>query len=304
MSLLKNIQNGNNWNIGFCDLAPEDFIANRKLGKIRWMKHDYNDRFFADPFILKADEKEIIVFAEEYIFDQPPGRIVELVIDRESKCLKQRYVLLELPTHLSYPAILKTSDGISVYPENGQSGCLNIYRYDSKSHKLVEPRRLINEPVADATIYRSVDGKYLMAATKYPDNQQDCFLFETSNLSDGFVPVSEAPFETSRACSRPAGNFFEAGGKVYRPAQDCSAHYGGGLSIMDFDAESGTEKFLFKVESQSYKYSRGIHTINFADGLCVVDGLGFYYPTVGRIYASKTVETMRTSLKRLFKFGR
>ena len=69
MSFLNNIKNGSCWNIGFCEYTPEMLIKNRALPTIQWMKHPYKDRFFADPFILKVTDMEIVVLAEEYVFD-------------------------------------------------------------------------------------------------------------------------------------------------------------------------------------------------------------------------------------------
>jgi len=44
-----------------------------------------------------------------------------------------------------------------------------------------------------------------------------------------------------------------------------------------------------------------LHTINFHEGLCVVDGLGYLYPRLGRWYASPKMEKIRTIAKRLMR---
>ncbi len=299
MGLLKNIQNGSNWNIGFCDMTPEELVSEKRLRPIQWMKHPYKDRFFADPFIYKVTSQEIIVFAEEYVFDNPPGLIVELVIDRNTKRLKQRYELLRLPTHLSYPAIIR-EDGVTyVYPENGASEKLNIYRYDEIEHKLMEPICILNEAVADATMYKLNNGKFLLVATKYPENQENAYCYESLSVKGPFVPQSEAPFQTSRSCSRPAGNFFEAYGQLYRPAQNCVGSYGASTNVMEFDASTLREKVIFELKPQGRRYPLGLHTINFYEGLCVVDGLGYLYPTLGKWYCSPLVENIRISYKKI-----
>lgn len=299
MGFLKNLQNGSNWNIGFCDMTPEELVAEKKLKPIQWMKHPYKDRFFADPFIYKVTEQEIIVFVEEYVFDNPPGLIVELVIDRQSKQLKKRYELLRLPTHLSYPAIIREGGETYVYPENGNSGELNIYRYDEVQHKLVEPVCILNETVADSTMRRLTNGQFLLVATKYPDNQENAYAYESSSIKGPFEPIGSEPFQTSRACSRPAGDFFEAFGQLYRPAQNCVGNYGASTNVLEFDASSCREGAIFELKPQGRRYPLGLHTINFYEGLCVVDGLGYLYPTLGKWYSSTLVENIRISYKKI-----
>ena len=49
------------WNIGFLNI-DKDFV-NKSTWDIRWMKHNYKDRWFADPFILKVTR---VVFTTSY----------------------------------------------------------------------------------------------------------------------------------------------------------------------------------------------------------------------------------------------
>ena len=98
--------NNQNWNIGFSDTTSHELIKQKKLGKVEWLKHSYKDRFFADPFVYSKNDDEIVVFVEELEFDKPIGRLVELVVDTKTKKLLRKYTLLELESHLSYPAII------------------------------------------------------------------------------------------------------------------------------------------------------------------------------------------------------
>ena len=303
MIFLKNIKNGSFWNIGFCDYTPEMLIKNKALPKIQWMKHPYRDRFFADPFILNVTESEIIVFVEEYVFDNPPGRIVELVLDKKTKQLKKRFELLKLDSHLSYPAIIRKGDEILVYPENGASGKLNIYYYDAENHKLVEPYLIHEEAVFDATIIQKTDGSCIMVATKQPDNLENAYLFCASSFEGPFLQIGKSPFQPDRSCARMAGNFFKTFGQLYRPAQDCVSRYGSGIAIMQFDETTNKEQKIFTLRPNSYKYNLGLHTINFHNGICVIDGYGFLYPTLGRIYVSKIVQSIIHLIKKVARYA-
>ena len=286
--IIDRLRYSQNWNIGFCDISPDVFIKNKQLGHIEWMKHPYRDRFFADPFILKVTEDDIIVFAEECLFDNPKGRIVELIIDQSTKRLKQKYLLLETDTHLSYPAIIYSEDKVYVYPENSKSGVLNLFIYDEENHKLTKPVSILDEAVADSTIIES-DGKFYLVATKYPETQVKVFLYIADSVKGPYNQCSNNPFNTDKKSSRPGGNFFDVNGTWYRPAQNCFERYGSGLSIMkvlSFTEDAMKEKYEFSIYPQSFRYNLGIHTINFRDGYCAIDGYGYLYPIIGRMYSS------------------
>ena len=284
MNLLRKIQYNQYWNIGFCEQTPEELICDKQLKPVKWLKHPYRDRWFADPFIYKVTESEIVVFVEECPMENPKGIICELVIDRKTMRLKERYVMLELDTHLSYPAIISHGGKDYVYPENGASGKLNIYEYDEVNHKLVNPVCILDEAVADATIIKQND-RYYMSATKFPETQEKAFLYMADSLFGPFEQVEEKPYQMELGCSRQGGNYFDAYGSTFRPAQDCKERYGGALAIMNSDFSNGIqENEVFKITPQKGKFGLGLHTLNFVNGLCVIDGYGYYMPLFGNYY--------------------
>lgn len=284
MRLLSYILYNQNWNIGFIEQTPENLIENQQLGKVQWMKHQYKDRWFADPFILKVTQDEIVIFVEECKIKQPKGILCELVINRHTKKLKQRYVLLELNTHLSYPAIIRKNGKVYVYPENGASRKLNLYEYDEKNHKLINPKCILDEAVADATILHFGE-EYYLCATKYPDTQSKVYLYKSDSLQGQFLPCNKEPFNTSLDSSRPAGDWIISGKALYRPSQNCVTRYGSAISFMYVKIAGNSIKEIksFSIHPVSWRYNLGIHTLNFKDGLCVVDSYGYLYPIIARI---------------------
>ena len=53
------------WNIGFIESSSREIVAsNDSLLRVHWLKHNYKDRFFADPFVLSVDENVINVLVE------------------------------------------------------------------------------------------------------------------------------------------------------------------------------------------------------------------------------------------------
>lgn len=297
MNLFRRLKYDTNWNVGFCEITKEEFLKVGNLGRVRWLHHPYKDRWFADPFILSFSESEIVVFVEECPIENPKGIICELVIDRKTMVLKSRYVLLELDTHLSYPAIIRKGDKIYVYPENGASGSLKMYEYNPKAHKLENPVCVLNEAVADSTILE-VAGQFYLAATRFPKTQEEAFLYKSDSLVGPYIDVKGKPFESDRSCSRPAGNFFEVDGTLYRPAQNCASRYGAGISLMKckLAGERMEEEKAMDITPLSWRYEIGIHTLNFCDDLCVIDGAGYLYP-----YSGYIIEGLRKLKRRISK---
>ena len=285
-----------NWNIGFCKTTPDVFIKEKKLPSISWLKHPYKDRWFADPYILKVTEKEIIVLVEECIIDKPKRVICELVIDKQTMKLKERLLLLELDTHLSYPTIIRHKGQIYVCPENGASGELNIYEYDKGNHILTNPICVLKEAVADANIIEK-DGRFFISATKYPQTQECAFLYGADNLFGPYNQLFEEPFQTDKGYSRQGGDWIKTNDAIYRPVQDCRIRYGASLNIIKTELNDGEirETIQFALSPQSWRYSEGLHTINFLDGLCVVDSCGYLYPAMK--YIHKTGQKIKRFLQ-------
>lgn len=280
------LKNKNYYNVGFIEMNPQDIVINKRISKVEWMRHNYRDCFIADPFILKVSDEEIVVLAEECPFGNSlNGVIVELHVDRKTKELVKRYEILNLETHLSYPAIIRKNGKIYVYPENGHSGKLYIYEFDETNHRLINPKLILDEPVVDATIIERPDGWY-MAATSLKCTRKDVYLYKSDNFNCIFKKVSDIPFNKSIKQSRSAGDFFCVAGELYRPTQDCEKRYGAALSIMKVDefGETIKEHLFAHIEPVSFRYNLGIHTINFYDGICVIDGYGYLHPVIARLY--------------------
>ena len=273
-----------NWNIAFCDLSPDDLVKQKCLPPVKWLKHPYKDRWFADPFILSVSDNEIVVLVEECPIENPRGLIVELHIDKESMRLKNRYVLLSLGTHLSYPFIFHSNGKTYVCPENGESGKWSCYEYNPETHSLTSPVVIYNGAIADASIIEK-DNQCYMVAAKFPETLSNAYLFKKG--ADGiFNQLFDSPI-SSGLISRPGGAWIIANSKIYRPVQNCTVEYGGSLVIREcnMNAYIYEEKDLFELMPVDNDHCLGLHTINFKDNLCVIDGCGYLYPFWGRSYS-------------------
>lgn len=273
----------NMWNIGFIEEGLKDTLFNNKP-KIHWVKKRFNDRWFADPFILDVTSDEIIILAEEYCYEIKRGRIARIVIDRKTYEEKNFEIVLDLPTHLSFPFIFRKNGSIYIMPENSASGCSNIYRYDDSERKTTFIKRSFNDPFTDATIFK-IQQDFFLWTTMLPDPNGmilSVYKFDTQKMEVGEKVVT---IDFLQCTARNAGEVFELEGELYRPAQDCTKCYGNGIVLQKVTRYG--EKWSFEDINSFYpntfKYNQGLHTFNHYNGLIVIDARGYRNPILARI---------------------
>jgi hypothetical protein len=269
------------YNIGFIDLSQLD----KDRLDVRWMKHRYTDRWFADPFILKIADGEIVLLVEEKYEPIRRGRIARLVVDQTTYQLKSTEVIFEPQTHVSFPAIIRHEGEIYLYPENSDKGkgVLKLYKYNERDKKVEEVALLCKEPLTDAIITTQFDAPYLFA-TKCPCPNNNVLNIYRSDAWDGpYEPYNAFVFKDNTA--RGAGDLFQMDGKWIRPAQDCNGGYGKGIVLQEIEYEHGKFNFIERKRfyPNSWKYRSGLHTLNVQGPIVVVDGRGFKRTSGGNL---------------------
>ena len=274
------------YNIGFIDGNLKDVIEESRSIKVNWLKHTYKDRWFADPFILDVTDDEIWVLVEEWYDPINRGRISKLIIDKQTYKLKDILVLLELESHLSFPAIRRAQDGIYIYPENSVTGKLTEYKYIPEKEKLEVSSVIANEALTDA-IQTDIFGERFLFSTRLPDaNGKDLYIYQYSEKTKTFKEVSQ--YHYNENLSRSAGDFFRYGENVYRPSQVCIKSYGDAVSIQEVNYSNGqySEKEIRRIYSPHPDLDLGFHTFNTYKGVIVVDGVGYRRAKLCRILRS------------------
>ena len=262
------------WEIGFVEGGLSSVMENSHLS-IHWLKHNYKDRWFADPFILDVTESEIYVLAEEYRYETTKGRIALLVVDKRTYELKTLDIVLELDTHLSFPAIWRENGHVYVYPESWHSGELSLYEYKGRCRGLAFKKVLCNESMADAVMTDLFGKRQLFSVW-----ENDKLRVYDFNPTTGLFELSYVkPF--GKATARCAGDFYRYKGKVYRPAQVCVERYGEAVEIQEvvWDDEGNLCFVPLKTLYSSHpSLNTGMHTLNSFKGMAVVDVHGWRHP--------------------------
>lgn len=279
------------WNIGFTETPLQDILAGKPI-QYRWMKHNYENRWFADPFLLDVTDDTYIVLAEDFQDSRGYAVISKLVVDKKNLELKSVTQLLDRGTHLSFPIFIKNGDDVLVYPENSQSGELNLYQYDQQNEKLVKLETIKKAPLTDAVLLE-YDGEDLMFATKLPNpngNQLDIYV-----KKDGQYVLKEV-LDVEGRTARMGGDFFWVDGVLYRPAQDNNECYGGALILQRAVVKDGKWSFedVRRLTSPHPQYTTGLHTFNICKGTVVVDIHGYRKHAWLSSLLTKTINSVRT----------
>ena len=265
------------YNIGIIPF-PHDLPNTAKLPPVKWLRHSYTDRWFADPFIVDADDTTFTIFVETYFYGVRKGAIGRIKASREDFRLLEYNTILELPTHLSFPAWFKRNGEIYVYPENSRSGRLNLYRYDAAADRLIAVDILADEPLTDAVIIPLADKRFITATTSTDPNGDVCIILAGGGDGEPFAPLTTLRMTDNTA--RGAGLPFEHNGTLYRPAQVCNGAYGIGVALQAVtEAPDGAPALDERCRYMVYdkRYNAGFHTFNRFGDTVVVDG--YYYPT-------------------------
>lgn len=267
------------WDLAFVT-NPMDEILDGKELSIRRVNSHYKGRWFADPFILSYDDNEIVLLAEDYWDSDQLGRISKVVIDRKTTGIRDVEVILQLETHLSFPAIIRSEGKIFIYPENSCAGGLWLYEYNPQTDECKKNQELSDQPLTDAII-TNLFGEKQIFSTKEPNpNKNVLEVYDWDEGKKAFEHSESITFQENIA--RNAGDFFEYKGTVYRPAQECNQMYGHAVSLQKVEKTENGYSFTEVRRIMPPKGAFGIHTFNTYNGLTVIDMKVFRHPWIAK----------------------
>lgn len=239
---------------------------------------DDGKRYFADPFLVARDGA-LHLFVEEYPYATGKGFISVATLGADGVFSTPRPIL-ETGVHLSYPFVFDRDGVTYMLPESTGARELRLYRAERFPDVWVPDRVLIPDIVAaDATLFESNDRIWLLASLSH-EGQSDwdsLDIFHAPSLDGPFAPLADNPVLVDGVQARGGGRFFEQGGAIFRPAQDCSRGYGSALALCRvdrFDATGFAQTVVARLACPPIPGCRGVHTLNAADGFEAIDLLG------------------------------
>lgn len=275
------------WGIGLSRGNLADIIRQKKFDlSFQWLTLEDKSVSYADPFIFKTDDGRINILFESVNSRSLDGKISLMICNELFDPILEK-TILDTKDHLSYPFIFKENGINYVFPENAFSGSLSCYAFDSVKRIFTGKREIIDLPLLDATILKR-DGKYWLFATMLGDAlNSDLHIFYSDSLFGPYTPHAGNPVKQQLDGTRPAGNFIEVDGQVYRPAQNCSNYYGESITINRIktltEKEFAEEAHMIIEPNKNDEFNYGIHTINAVDDIIIVDGQKSYFQPVQQL---------------------
>lgn len=267
------------WVIGLCHADIKEIIRTRSFSQdIKWLSINSTDHFNADPFLFRGNDGSLNIFYEDLILDEQYGKIFLMTIDNSFTRFSTK-LLLDTKSHLSYPFIFKEDNRIFVFPEASKSGRLTCYEYDQGTQSLSYLMEILHLPLLDSTILKYKSKYWLFGTINGKDSHNKLYVFFSDNLLGPYVGHPANPVKNSLNSSRPAGNFIEIDGGIYRPSQNCAESYGESLTINKvsrLDETNFAEEpyMIIKINGENLRKNNihSIHTFNIVDDIIAVDG--------------------------------
>jgi len=235
------------------------------------------DRYWADPFPVRVGN-EYYIFHEEAPLSHYKGTIVLSVVDSAGKTAGP-IPILEKDYHLSYPFVFQWDGEFFMIPETAAHNQVELYHCVTFPSRWKLERVLLSGLAASDPTPAFLFGKWWLFASipvAGAGTSGELHLFYADSPLGPWTPHRANPVKSDVRSARPAGRIFERDGQFYRPAQDCSRRYGYAVSInriVQLNPDFYREVEVDKLVPNGKPDVAGVHTLNMADDMTVIDCL-------------------------------
>ena len=233
-------------------------------------------RYLADPFLIKKN-KDHYCFVEDYSSKINKGCISVYKIN-ENSC-EEVGIALKEDFHLSYPFVFSHKDELYMCPETHEAKEIRLYKCIEFPLKWKYLKTLIpNVSAVDTNIFFKDNRWWLMtnlSNCSLEDHASQLHIFSCEELiSDNWKPHKKNPIIFNPINARNGGLISETN-DFYRVHQKPGFdNYGESLSVSkinELNDENYSEINELKILPNFFKDINGTHTLNFKDGLLVLD---------------------------------
>jgi hypothetical protein len=230
------------WNIALYSV-PGEFEIDRQLpnATLIFSSHQLrrNIRHIhtrADPFLFSTGDELYLFF--EAVETNWHGRI-EAYKTRDMVTFANIGTILELPYHLSYPAVFSHGRSVYMIPESSKANEVALFKFGDFPFRLEKANVILKGPYVDTSplYYKGI--WYLF--TTSPSGLE--IYFATDIINGPYCPHPNNPITRDQRFSRSGGLPVIVNGRLFRIAQDCSKIYGENLNILR----------VFDISTSSYR---------------------------------------------------
>ena len=266
--------------IGWRRLAAQNAVAQTLAWPAQGYRFIEDDgaRYFGDPFVFAKDGR-VFICCEEFPYATGKGVLSVFELADDGVISPPRPVM-EQDYHLSYPQLFERDGALWMIPETAAANRIELYRAE-RFPDLWRREAVLVDGVraADPTLIEH-EGRLWLFATVAEDGLSDwdaLHVYAADDLRGPWRAHPANPVLIDAASARPAGPLFQRGGELWRPAQDCSQGYGGGLTLCRVDRLDESEfrqtQMARLKPSRSWR-AHGAHTLHHAAGVEVIDVVG------------------------------
>lgn len=281
------------WNVGYCNCSLENFLQERPSHKdIFWLKKPSKSQYLADPFVITTN-KDTYIFFEWYSYKEGKS---DIAVALKSENFSKYHKISNFKEHRSYPFVFSKNNTIYCIPEAYQTKKVILYRFDESDLSLKEDSVLLEgKPYVDPTLCFH-DGKWFLFVSPQEQSHTNLEIFWSENTRGPYKPHLQNPVKIDCHGSRPAGKIVEINGRLTRPSQDSTAHYGQAIVMQEIN-ELDEQRYKEEVSEVIFpfshaKYDKGIHTINSDGKITVFDSKRFTFTFAG------FAEQLRSKIRR------
>ena len=281
------------WCIGIVERPIASCLKEDIPPEVRWLPNLGPTRYSADPFGITSEDN-VTILCEDFDYSTHRGRITALEIS-ETGDVARSDIAISQPFHLSYPYIVQEEGETYCIPESSESGELALYKATCLPYEWEKTATLIEEfSGLDATIFEFDNYWWLTCTSAGKGRNDKLLIWYSDELRGPWIPHAQNPVKIDVRSARPAGTPFVHDGELYRPAQDCSATYGGRVVInrvLKLTPTTFEEEPYRTIDPQiSGLYDRGFHTLSrLSETRTLVDGKRYRFQPAGLLHALRFI---------------
>jgi hypothetical protein len=195
---------------------------------------------YADPFLFEREGSHFLFF--EAWRDGEKGVLCCMELGKDGPTSPR--VILERPYHLSYPQVFEWKGEIYLLPETSQNRTVEAYRAVEFPWRWTPDAVLMDDVVAvDSTLLQH-DGKLWLFAAGLGGKEfanHELSLFYSESLTGPWTAHPRNPIVRDVHRARSAGPIVVEHGRLIRPGQNSSRHYGFAISRNRIEVLSESE---------------------------------------------------------------